>query len=350
MNQAQFRTKQDHWRLAINTHKKSNGRSLDATTIRVAHALQHFEHSQPGDDQGTCFPSLVRVAALAGIGGTTENARREARRKLRILEQEGFIVKLREGISPTVDRPGQTAKWRLVIPEHAAERLRDLPVLGNDDAFRPENPGTLTGKSEHNQEGVGGYSPRTSGLFTPETVGDSPPLTSDVKPPTGTSDPSNAQNAHSDHSEPQTSFEPQSEKNQGKKAETQPIGAYIIDEKNNPAKYENYYNKLATQHRFLATYEEAVTTFKEYMTDENRSDWLSTFKRFTKEAMTGRDIGDLSGDCLGEAAARLAMIHEERSDSMQKARDKIFNRPPARRKREPWEEEPQLANPTQLFS
>lgn len=350
MNQAQFRTKQDHWRLAINTHKKANGRSLDATTIRVAHALQHFERSQPGEDQGTCFPSLERIAALAGIGGTTENARREARRKLRILEQEGFIVKLREGISRTVDRPGQTAKWRLVIPKHAAERLRNLPVLGNDDALRPENLATSTGQSDHNQEGVGGYSPRTSGLFTPETVCDSPPLTSDVKPPTGTSDLSSAQNAHLDHSEPQTSFEPPSEKNQGNKAEAQPIGAYIIDEKNNPAKYENYYNKLATQHRFLATYEEAVTTFKEFMADENRSDWLSTFKRFTKEAMTGRDIGDPSGDCLGEAATRLEMTHEEKSDAIKKARDRVFSQPSARRKREPWEEETQLATPTRLFS
>lgn len=350
MNQAQFRTKQDHWRITINTHKKANGRSLDATTIRVAHALQHFEHSQPGEDQGTCFPGRTRVAALAGIGGTPETARREVSKQLRVLEQEGFIVKLREGISPTVDRPAQAAKWRLVIPEHAAERLRDLPVLGNDDATRPENPDTLTGQSGHNQEGVGGKSSRTPGRVVPNTGDELYTLTSDVKPPTGTSDLSNAQNAHSDHSEPQTSFEPKSEKNQGKKAEAQPIGAYIIDEKNNSAKYENYYNKLATQHRFHATYEEAVTTFKEYMTDENRSDWLSTFKRFTKEAMTGRDVGDPSGDCLGEAATHLAMIHEEKSDAIKKARDKVFSRPSARRKREPWEEEPQLATPAQAFS
>ena len=350
MNQAQFRTKQDHWRLAINTHKKANGRSLDATTIRVAHALQHFEHSQPGEDQGTCFPSLARIAALAGIGGTPETARREVSKQLRILEQEGFIVKLREGISPTVDRPAQTAKWRLVIPKHATERLRNLPVLGNKDALRPENPGTTTGKSEHNQEGVGGKSSRTPGRVVPNMGDELYTLTSDVKPPTGTSDLSNAQNAHLDHSEPQTSFEPKFEKNQGNKAEPQPIGAFIIDEKSNPAKYENYYNKLATQHHFLVAYEEAVPTFKEYMVDENRSDWLSTFKCFAKEAMTGRGKGDPEGDSLGEAASAIWWLHVDRELAMQKARDKVFSQPSARRKPEPWEEETQLATPTRAFS
>lgn len=117
LNTAQFREKQDNWRIALISYKHANGKGFNARTIRLAIALQHHEHATEGADQGTAWPGRQRLAEMVGIGGSRETQLREVSRALKPLAEAGFIVKIREGKSVNGEEV-VTAKWRLVVPDH----------------------------------------------------------------------------------------------------------------------------------------------------------------------------------------------------------------------------------------
>src|SRR5699024_9118691 len=108
-------------------HKKDSGRALESTTIRVALALQHYEHAAAGEDQCCAYPTRSSLAVRLGLEGKPEHQRRTITKHLTALEKAGFIVKIREGIRPSYEYPkGQSAKWRLTIPVEDKKRLDSM--------------------------------------------------------------------------------------------------------------------------------------------------------------------------------------------------------------------------------
>lgn len=161
MNKAEFRQHQDDWRQALISHKKDSGRSLEGTTIRVALALQHYEHAAEDEDQCCAYPTRSSLAVRLGLEGKPEHKRRTITKHLTALEQAGFIVKIREGVRPSYEHPkGQSAKWMLTIPNADKERLAkmwDEPVSADEVGGQTEQVG---GQSEQ----VGGQTEQSRGV------------------------------------------------------------------------------------------------------------------------------------------------------------------------------------------
>lgn len=166
MNKAEFRQHQDDWRQALISHRKDSGQALEGATIRVAIALQHYEHATAGEDQCCAFPTRASLARRLGLdNGKPENYRRTITKHLRQLEHAGFIVKIREGVRPSLDNPrGISAKWRLIVPAEDLERIRTMW-----DAEEPEEVGGQTEHEGSEEEG---------------NMHDSPPNPCTIHPPT----------------------------------------------------------------------------------------------------------------------------------------------------------------------
>lgn len=152
MDKKQFRQHQDDWRQALISHKKESGRALEGTTIRVALALQHYEHAAEDEDQCCAFPTRLSLTTRLGLDGDPKHKRRTITKHLTALEQAGFIVKVREGIRPTYEHPkGQSAKWILTIPNADKGRLAtmwDEPVSADGVGGQSEQVG---GSTEHSR-------------------------------------------------------------------------------------------------------------------------------------------------------------------------------------------------------
>ena len=165
MNKTEFRQYQDDWRQALIGHKKDSGRALESTTIRVALALQHYEHAAAGEDQCCAFPTRSSLAVRLGLEGKPEHQRRTITKHLTALEKAGFIVKIREGIRPSYEYPkGQSAKWRLTIPVEDKKRLDSMW----DEPASPDGVGGST------EQEVGGSSEQVGGSTEQETRSVSP--------------------------------------------------------------------------------------------------------------------------------------------------------------------------------
>ena len=180
MNKAEFRQHQDDWRQALISHRKESGRSLEGTTIRVALALQHYEHADEDEDQCCAFPTRLSLAVRLGLEGKLEHQRRTITKHLTALEKAGFIVKIREGLRPSYEYPkGQSAKWRLTTPVEDKKRLDSMW----DEPASPEGVG---GQTEHDgvqDEGVGGQTEQvTRSVYPQKPVQFAHPTTPDYQP------------------------------------------------------------------------------------------------------------------------------------------------------------------------
>ena len=188
MNKAEFRQHQDDWRQALISHRKESGRSLEGTTIRVALALQHYEHAAEGEDQCCAYPTRLSLAVRLGLEGKPEHQRRTVTKHLTALEQAGFIVKIREGLRPSYEYPkGQSAKWRLTTPVEDKKRLDSMW----DEPASPDGVGGQTehevgGQTEHEgvqDEGVGGQTEQvTRSVYPQKPVQFAHPTTPDYQP------------------------------------------------------------------------------------------------------------------------------------------------------------------------
>ena len=189
MNKAEFRQHQDDWRQALISHRKDSGQALEGATIRVAIALQHYEHAAAGEDQCCAFPTRASLARRLGLdNGKPENYRRTITKHLTALEKAGFIVKIREGLRPSYEYPkGQSAKWRLTIPVEDKKRLDSMW----DESASPDEVGGQTehevgGQTEHEgvqDEGVGGQTEQvTRSVYPQKPVQFAHPTTPDYQP------------------------------------------------------------------------------------------------------------------------------------------------------------------------
>ena len=168
MNKAEFRQHQDDWRQALISHRKESGRSLEGTTIRVALALQHYEHAAEDEDQCCAYPTRLSLAVRLGLEGKPEHQRRTITKHLTALEKAGFIVKIREGVRPSYEYPkGQSAKWRLATPVEDKKRLDSMW----DELASPDGVG---GQTEQVTRSV---DPQKPVQFAHPTTPDYQPLT-----------------------------------------------------------------------------------------------------------------------------------------------------------------------------
>ena len=188
MNKAEFRQHQDDWRQALISHRKESGRSLEGTTIRVALALQHYEHAAEGEDQCCAFPTRLSLAVRLGLEGKPEHQRRTITKHLTALEKAGFIVKIREGVRPSYEYPkGQSAKWRLTTPVEDKKRLDSMwDELASPDGVGGQTEQEVGGQTEHvgaQDEGVGGQTEQvTRSVYPQKPVQFAHPTTPDYQP------------------------------------------------------------------------------------------------------------------------------------------------------------------------
>lgn len=123
---AEFREHQDNWRQGIALYRNEKGKALAGNTLRVALAIQHYEHSQ-GGNQGLAWPTRGSLAVRAGINGSPATRRSEVTKHLTRLKAAGFIHKAREGVAPNQsNRNGTAAIWQLTIPPATQRQVREL--------------------------------------------------------------------------------------------------------------------------------------------------------------------------------------------------------------------------------
>lgn len=182
LNPKEFRIHQENWLQAVALYRDENGKRLSATTLRVAIAMRVYEHANTDEkgQQGTAWPTRSTLAKRAGIGGTPKTIRREITTHTNALAKAGFIVKIREGVKPSGDRPlGEAAIWKLTIP---AESLKEVESLFEVSGLN----------STPTQEGVSGLN------STPTLVCDSTHQhRGSINPPTLV-----GETAHPTHSDP----------------------------------------------------------------------------------------------------------------------------------------------------
>lgn len=191
LSPAEFRRSQDMWRIGLNIYRDENGRGFKAATLRVAHALQHFERAT-GQGQGTCSPWRSKVAEFAGIGGKASSRKTEVSKHLAILEEAGFIWAHQAGTKGDEYSPnGMPTTWAFEIPEEIQGQL-DLMFMSRqerqehesknrgavgDGTYTPEGDGTYWGEKvtvPTTPIGNGTYRGEGNGTYTPEGNGTFP--------------------------------------------------------------------------------------------------------------------------------------------------------------------------------
>ena len=282
MNKAEFRQHQDDWRQALISHRKESGRSLEGTTIRVALALQHYEHAAEDEDQCCAYPTRLSLAVRLGLEGKPEHQRRTITKHLTALEQAGFIVKIREGLRPSYEYPkGQSAKWRLTIPVEDKKRLDSMW----DEPASPEGVG---GQTEHE---VGGQTEQVTRSVDPQKpVQFAHPTTPDYQPLTDQPLSTYAQNEF-EHRQSISNID----------------GFSDEEEKKRQMWQERYAASVSGTAVEDVPYSEAVKLFEELMCDERRSNWESTFFYGVKSAAEESYNPDV-GTGADEFASELVFI------------------------------------------
>lgn len=158
LNNKDFRIKQENWRQAVILYQDENGKRLAAGALRVAMAMQMYEHAVTDDKgaQGTAWPRRSSLAKRAGIGGNERTIRREITTHTNALSEAGFIVKVKEGVRPSSEQPiGQAAIWMLTIPEKSLTEIESLFEVGGQIAHQPpEEEGGVSGQIAHQRRGV----------------------------------------------------------------------------------------------------------------------------------------------------------------------------------------------------
>ena len=288
MNKAEFRQHQDDWRQALISHRKESGRSLEGTTIRVALALQHYEHADEDEDQCCAFPTRLSLAVRLGLEGKLEHQRRTITKHLTALEKAGFIVKIREGLRPSYEYPkGQSAKWRLATPVEDKKRLDSMW----DEPASPEGVG---GQTEHDgvqDEGVGGQTEQVTRSVDPQKpVQFAHPTTPDYQPLTNQPLSTYAQNEF-EHRQSISNID----------------GFSDEEEKKRQMWQERYAASVSGTAVEDVPYSEAVKLFEELMCDERRSNWESTFFYGVKSAAEESYNPDV-GTGADEFASELVFI------------------------------------------
>ena len=163
LNPKEFRIHQENWLQAVVLYRDENGKRLSSNTLRVAIAIQVYEHANTDSrgQQGTAWPTRASLAKRAGIGGSPKTIRREITTHTNALAKAGFIVKIREGVKPSGDRPlGEAAIWKLTIPAESLKEVESLfEVSGLNDTPTQEgvsgsiHPPTLVCDSTHQHRG-----------------------------------------------------------------------------------------------------------------------------------------------------------------------------------------------------
>ena len=290
MDKKQFRQHQDDWRQALISHKKESGRALEGTTIRVALALQHYEHAAEDEDQCCAFPTRLSLAVRLGLDGDPKHKRRTITKHLTALEQAGFIVKVREGIRPTYEHPkGQSAKWILTIPNADKERLAtmwDEPVSADEVGGQSEQVG---GSTEHSR-GVN-CAPKEFSLPT-KGAQLAHPTTPDYQPLTN---------------QPLTASTYAQNEFEHRQSISNIDGFSDEEEKNRQMWQERYAASVSGTAVEDVPYFEAVKLFEELMCDERRSNWESTFFYGVKSAAEESYNPDV-GTGADEFASELVFI------------------------------------------
>lgn len=108
---------------------QDNGRKFPPTTTAVGVALvrhrarkDHNGHRR----KGTAWPRLLTLANRANLGGKNDaNRRTEVSRALRLLEKEGFLVKVKDGYGYE-NGDSASAIWGFRIPPESLTWLRSL--------------------------------------------------------------------------------------------------------------------------------------------------------------------------------------------------------------------------------
>lgn len=281
MNKAEFRQHQDNWRQALISHKKESGRALEGTTIRVALALQHYEHAEDDGDQCCAYPTRWSLAVRLGLEGKPEHQRRTITKHLTALEQAGFIVKIREGIRPSYGYPkGQSAKWRLAIPVEDEKRLATM-------WDEPASPDEVVGKTEQATRSV---DPEYSFSSPQEPVQFAHPTTPDYQPQT---DQTLTASTYA-----QNEFE-------HRQSISNIDGFSDEEEKNRQMWQERYAASVSGTAVEDVPYFEAVELFEELMCGERRSNWESTFfygVRAAAEDSYNPDVGTGADEFASELA------------------------------------------------
>ena len=282
MNKAEFRQHQDDWRQALISHRKESGRSLEGTTIRVALALQHYEHADEDEDQCCAYPTRLSLAVRLGLEGKPEHQRRTITKHLTALEQAGFIVKIREGLRPSYEYPkGQSAKWRLTIPVEDKKRLDSM-------WDEPASPDEVGGQTEHE---VGGQTEQVTRSVDPQKpVQFAHPTTPDYQPLTDQPLSTYAQNEF-EHRQSISNID----------------GFSDEEEKKRQMWQERYAASVSGTAVEDVPYSEAVKLFEELMCDERRSNWESTFFYGVKSAAEESYNPDV-GTGADEFASELVFI------------------------------------------
>ena len=157
LNPAEFRRGQDMWRIGLNLYRDENGRGFKAATLRVAHALQHFERAT-GPAQGTCSPWRSKVGEFAGIRGKTSSRKTEVSKHLAILEEAGFIWAHQAGTKGDEYSPnGMPTTWSFTLPDEFQDQLE---VMFMSRQERQEYESRIKGAV-----GDGTYTPKGDGTY-----------------------------------------------------------------------------------------------------------------------------------------------------------------------------------------
>ena len=124
MDSKQFRQHQEHWERAVISYKDDKGKSFGSTVLRVAVALKLYEHASDDGDQCMMYARRTTIAKAAGFNGSVQTQQREVSRRLRELENAGFIELVRKAQRPSLGNPGGVAaRWKLVIPPAELDRV-----------------------------------------------------------------------------------------------------------------------------------------------------------------------------------------------------------------------------------
>lgn len=120
---------QQDWIKCLLRHRMKNGRSLPNAAINVGiNLVTEFRArtNQGKNPKGTAWPRLLTLANHADIRGSGDgNRKTQVSRALKVLETEGFVIKIKRGYG-FEDGNSAPAVWGFTIPNEDLEWLRSL--------------------------------------------------------------------------------------------------------------------------------------------------------------------------------------------------------------------------------
>lgn len=119
----------DDFTKCLLAHVQDNGRKLPTATVAIGVSLvDHRSRTDKSEHKrkGTAWPRLMTLAKHARIGGKSDaNKRAEVSKALKVLEKEGFLVKVKNGYGYD-NGDSASAIWGFRIPSQDLEWLRSL--------------------------------------------------------------------------------------------------------------------------------------------------------------------------------------------------------------------------------